>query len=413
MKLKLHLTVLCTVAAYVVCVGFSHIVHAQLAQDPLENHPEVVHLKEQIQEKEDQLENLKESTKAYEERIEEAKNASVTLESQIQLIDTQTTKLELDIKSTQLIIDKTRLELESLQFQINKEEEEINTQKDRLREYIKLIHKEEQKSLLEILLVNESFSEFFNQLNYIEEIQSDLKNSIDRVQNLREALETQKTTLVVYQTELEDAKKELERNQSRLKEQAVAKETLLVQTKSSEIRYQQLLREAQTVQNDIDSSINKIDEEIKRKIARLRTGGTDPKTTLLNWPLRELRGITAYFQDPTYPYRHLFEHSAIDLRAAHGTALLATADGYIARAADNGYGYSYVTIVHDNSLSTVYGHVSAIYVQTGQFVEAGQVIALSGGTPGTLGAGPFVTGPHLHFEVRLNGIPVDPLQYLP
>ena len=61
----------------------------------------------------------------------------------------------------------------------------------------------------------------------------------------------------------------------------------------------------------------------------------------------------------------------------------------------------------------VSGTIKNIYVDFNAPVKKGQVIGLSGGTPGTNGAGPFTTGPHLHFEVRVNGIPDDPLKYLP
>lgn len=75
-------------------------------------------------------------------------------------------------------------------------------------------------------------------------------------------------------------------------------------------------------------------------------------------------------------------------------------------------GYGYFAIKHPNGFVTVYGHVSEIKVEKHDFVEAGQLIALSGGAPGTPGAGVMSSGPHLHFEVWENRETVDPLRYL-
>ena len=133
---------------------------------------------------------------------------------------------------------------------------------------------------------------------------------------------------------------------------------------------------------------------------------------IFSWPI-PLNGITSKFHDPDYPYRSwIGEHSAIDLRAAQGTAIRAPASGYVARAKHGGLGYSYIMIIHNESFSTVYGHVSQIFVQEDEYVKRGTIIGRTGGLPGTLGAGRFSTGPHLHFEVRLDGIPVNPEDYL-
>jgi hypothetical protein len=80
---------------------------------------------------------------------------------------------------------------------------------------------------------------------------------------------------------------------------------------------------------------------------------------------------------------------------------------------DNGYGYSYLILAHAGGFMTVYGHVSEFRVAEGEKVFAGQIVALSGATPGTKGAGLMTTGAHLHFEVLKGGKYVDPLDYLP
>lgn len=123
--------------------------------------------------------------------------------------------------------------------------------------------------------------------------------------------------------------------------------------------------------------------------------------------------ITYYFHDPDYPFAESFEHPGIDIKASQGTRVKSAADGIVSVVVDAGYYYSYVIIKHNNNnLETVYGHLSRIDVRAGEIVEQGQTIGLSGGKPGTPGAGEYTTGPHLHFEVRLNGVPVDPMDYL-
>ncbi|MBP7113977.1 MAG: M23 family metallopeptidase [Candidatus Peribacteraceae bacterium] len=137
-------------------------------------------------------------------------------------------------------------------------------------------------------------------------------------------------------------------------------------------------------------------------------GGVD-----LDWPVRPTLGISAYFADGGYKKRFGFDHHAIDIPTEQGTPIRAPADGTVHAVSMNGLGYSYVTLQHADGMQTVYGHVSAANVKTGDSVTFGQVIGRSGGQPGSQGAGLLTTGPHLHFAVRLDGVLVDPLKYLP
>jgi murein DD-endopeptidase MepM/ murein hydrolase activator NlpD len=99
------------------------------------------------------------------------------------------------------------------------------------------------------------------------------------------------------------------------------------------------------------------------------------------------------------------EHHGIDLVAAAGTPVMAAARGVVVwRGNKLGYG-NCVVIRHGTHLSTIYGHLSHIGVRAGELIGAGAVIGLSGSTG-------FSTGPHLHFEVRRDGVPVDPLPLL-
>lgn len=98
------------------------------------------------------------------------------------------------------------------------------------------------------------------------------------------------------------------------------------------------------------------------------------------------------------------DHAGIDIGVSSGSNVYAAAAGTVTLAGwFGGYGKC-VIISHDNGMTTIYGHLSSVKVKTGQKVNQGKIIALSGNTGNS-------TGPHLHFEVKINGTPVDPMKY--
>lgn len=131
------------------------------------------------------------------------------------------------------------------------------------------------------------------------------------------------------------------------------------------------------------------------------------------WPVSPVLGISSQFQDAGYAARFGLEHNAIDIPTDQLTSIKAPLNGEVLKVHDGGLGYSYLQLGHRDGLSTVYGHVYSFKVQEGDFVQQGQIIALSGGGIGTKGAGKLTTGPHLHFEVLKDGTPIDPLKQLP
>lgn len=131
------------------------------------------------------------------------------------------------------------------------------------------------------------------------------------------------------------------------------------------------------------------------------------------WPVEPRKGISAIFHDSAYAERFGVRHDGVDIPTPQGTELHAVDDGVIISAIDNGYGFSSITLQTDAGVSVLYGHVSSLLVQEGDRISAGDVIGLSGGRPGTKGAGLLTTGAHLHIEVIVDGHHKDPLEYLP
>lgn len=132
----------------------------------------------------------------------------------------------------------------------------------------------------------------------------------------------------------------------------------------------------------------------------------------LAWPVDSIREISAPFLDPAYEERFGIPHEGTDIPVLQGTPVLAAADGVVRTVSDRGQGFNSLTLVHEDGIVTLYGHVSGFLAEEGQRVRRGDPIARSGGEPGTPGAGLLSTGQHLHFEVIANGEHVDPLRYL-
>ncbi len=378
------------------------------------NKEEVDALNIEIQQRKDKIKQLEETIAKYKKNIDEKRLEAVSLKNQMSILDNRAAQTATDIELTKEKISEAKLEIEALELSIKEKEAVIAKQKNFIAKIIQNIHAEDQKNYLEILLTNDSFAEFFNQLKYLERVYIDLGQSVKTMRLAKEELNGKKQQVEQRRATYEALKKQLEEKKKDLDEQLGVKQLLLVQTHSSELRYKTLLESLKQQYQVIEGEVRSYEERVRKKLEEqnklTQLGAGD---VALSWPVPS-RYITSVFHDPDYPYRRVFEHSGIDVRASQGALVKAAAAGYVARAkrCSAASCYSYVLIVHTGNLSTVYGHLSSINTTEDQFVSRGDVIGYSGGTPGTVGAGPFVTGPHLHFETRLNGIPVDPMGYL-
>ena len=373
---------------------------------------EIKNVEKSITEQQKKISELKEKANEYQKIIQEKQLEIANLEEQLLVFKNRIAKKELDIKIVNEEIAEAKNKIKGKNLEIAQKEEEIKEQKEKIIEFIRLIYKNDKKSYLEILILNDSFSEFFNYLTFTENIERGLKNALDGILILKEKLENSKDLLEKEKLNLEKLETKLLLEKEKLNEEKRLKEMILTETNYSERLFQKLLARAKAEQIAADNEILNFEKEKRALFEKQKESKILDNSSELSWPVSPSRGISAYFHDPTYPFRHLFEHPGIDVIVSQGTPIKAPASGYVARVKDAGFGYSYIMLIHSDGLSTVYGHVNKILVKEDEFVARGQIIGKVGGKPGTLGAGRLTTGAHLHFETRLDGIPVNPLNYL-
>ncbi len=158
-----------------------------------------------------------------------------------------------------------------------------------------------------------------------------------------------------------------------------------------------------------------LDELIPTKEQELKKAEESPELAnlppLFQWPVNG--PITAGYFDPDYFKVFNVPHRAIDIAVPQATPIRTVSQGIVFAVKDGGRtGYSYILIGHQGGYASLYGHVSASFVKAGDKVGYGQIIGLTGGEPGTHGAGHMTTGAHLHLEMMKNGEHLNPLSVL-
>lgn len=389
-------------------------------------------------------------------RISDTKKHLVEISEEKTDLQTQLGNLESQVAlTTEKLFDAVRGVVEAenqiilLYEAIEVREVAVEYQKQLLRDYIQVIYQEENGFLhfdeeggidaFKMLLSDGTVGDNMKQLVYFDLLNEAGQQLVDKLDGLnnelvayKENLESTKSQLVIFEKVLEDEKEQLDI-------QKAAKEKILALTLGQEKVYSQLLEQSMSQQEEMVSDIKSLANALNFIDEKVRSGESfdpDDYASLLNfrsertlmdfdfnysqlsdkgfsWPVQPNRGISAYFRDAGYVGVFGVQHNAIDIPTYQGSAVHAANDGVVYKAKDNGYGYSYIILAHAGGFQTVYGHISSILVEEGQAVPAGAIIGLSGGMPGTLGSGYMTTGPHLHFEMLLNGMWVDALHYLP
>ncbi len=361
---------------------------------------DVNELQDEIDAREAQIDAINRKIDEYREQINYYSNQSASLAADIALIENQTALLELDIQSTEAQVETKELELAILEEAIKEQEAKISYQRGILEEMIFELNKNDGVGFIEVLFGAEDFNELFSAVEHLESVNEEMNTALEETHETRQRLSENKLKQEENLDELLALQDEMELQLIQLDQSAEAKEVLIANTEASESQYRVLMSELRQEQAYINQQLVQLQQDLEGKISSLDELGD---ATIFTWPATGI--ITAIFHDPSYPFRHLFEHGGLDVAMPTGTPIEASAPGYVAWArTGRSYG-NYVMIIHADGYATLYAHLSSINVSADQFVSRGQVIGYSGNTG-------LSTGPHLHFEIRKDGIPVDPQLYL-
>ncbi|MBI2984544.1 MAG: peptidoglycan DD-metalloendopeptidase family protein [Candidatus Kerfeldbacteria bacterium] len=388
----------------------------------------IADLNAQIEAKRQRIEDLRRQSASYEQAVNQARTEIQDVQSQIAAIDHQIALTNFDIKTKEEEIAKLQLEMTSVQASIDDKNEQLRNRQGQLAETLKQLDRTSRTPLLTVVLTQSNFAGFFDQAQAYASLNQSLQENVGMIRRLKDELQAKFDQLGRTKDDVEQAKLQLEIDHQSTVDQRQLQETLLSSVERTAGQYNELLQQSVREEQQANATIGALERQIQLQLS----GDDDPPAFSSRgflWPVRGT--ISAYFHDSTYPFRcaiwkspYCLEHSGLDIAVPQGTPVRATADGVVSVISDRGFYYdnagrktrsalNFLGLVHADGISSRYLHLSTIYLKPDQFVKQGEVVGLSGGLPGTAGAGGITTGAHLHFEIRADGIPDDPLRYLP
>lgn len=376
----------------------------------------------QIAEKQKKIEDLNDQSANFQTQIDATQGKAQTLKSELSSIDNQIALANIDIVRKQTQLESLELEIRALQLSIEQKSADVDSKKTLLADNVRQLDSSSRTTTLALVMQTGSFSDFYSQAQAQTEINTSLQATIGDIKQARQELEAKQGELSKIKDDTQQQKLQLQDQKAVVVEQRNYKDTLLSDTKKSAQQYEQLLDGSLSQVEDVQAEITQLHAALQAKLNANDGGFVDiPSPSGFIWPVPG-RLINAGFMDPSYGLNS-GRHYGIDIDADQGTYVKATAEGQVARVdpPTSGVYPSVVKIQHGQDANgsyfdTIFIHLNEIYVVKGQVVKQGDIIGRSGGTCYTAGAGKcgwFTTGSHLHYEMHLNNVPVNPLIYLP
>jgi len=339
----------------------------ELSNQITEKNNKLKHVQGQVSETMEQLIELNNKVAEYENEIEDLNKKVKDLEEKIE----QTTK------------------------KLNEAQKKYDKREELLRQRIVAMYEAGETSYLDVLLNSTSLTDFISNYYIITEIAEYDTKLLESIDEEKKVIENEKTSLENDQADLKIAKANKEKTYTILQNTRILKNNYI----------EQLSEEERTLQSEVEE-YTKAFAEVENQIKNLTLSDGEYIGGQMAWPTPGYTRITSEFGMREHPITGVYKlHTGLDIGAPMGANFIAANDGTVISAKySSGYG-NMVIIDHGGGITTLYAHGSSIEVTVGQKVKRGDIVLKVGSTG-------YSTGPHAHFEVRVNGSYVNPLPYI-
>ena len=385
---------LCVVLAFIIICTY---VTAVYAEDNTMNNTTSNENSSNITDLQTQQKDLQDQIEQSHEELEEVQSQLSENLQQIEKLDERIRTSENEIEDLNNQVKTLQDEIASIQSKLDVAEKNYEKQKEIMEKRLVAIYESGDTKYIDVLFKSSNISEFLSNCYLITEITSVDKNLLDDVEKEKKEIESSKQELVTNQESLAVA----------LKKQTQTS-TVLQNTKALRENYiSKLSDEEKAKQAQIDEMTAQY-ETVNNQILELAVQGLDSVYIggVLAWPVPKYTTITSNYGMRVHPITGQYKlHTGVDIGAPMGAEFVAANDGIVTKAEYNTAYGKMVLIDHGGGISTLYAHGSEILVQVGQTVKKNEPILKVGSTG-------YSTGPHAHFEVRINGVVTDPLPYI-
>lgn len=351
--------------------------------------------------------------------ISETEKEAEELEQKKQAAEEEKNALEEQLNAIVSEMEETKAKIEEKENQISAKEDELiqarvdeNDQYESMKKRIKYMYENGNTQFIEILCESKSIGEFLNNAEYITTISEYDRDMLVEFQRIVKDVEEQEAALKREYEELEVMQNDLIAKQSELNDLMEDKEEEIHQISDDIGATQEKLKKLK----EAAAEAKRKQEEAAAAAAAARkaasSGGGSAGAPVVSGngtfthPCPGYTYISSEFGWRAQPIPGAStNHKGMDFAAGTGTPIYAAASGTVTSASYSGNAGNLIVINHGNGLQTYYMHCNSMYVSAGQTVSKGQNIGSVGSTGNS-------SGPHLHFQVMLNGTPTNPRNYL-